>query len=83
MATPRKSTKSKTVKKPADGYVVEELGDGLVAVFPAVKGGDSDSYANLASELIVAADSPSEVQTRTMPKRFIVPARVAKAAGLI
>jgi len=91
MATPRKSAASKAketsspkaAKRPVSGHVVEELDNDTVAVFPALKKGNSGDYAQLAAELIAAADNPSEVQTRTMPKRFIIPARVAKAAGLI
>lgn len=83
MATPRKSTASKPAKQRATGHVVEELDKDTVAVFPALKKGNSGDYAQLAADLIAAADNPSEVQTRTMPKRFIIPTRVAKAAGLI
>jgi len=86
MATQSKSkasTKAGTTKKASSGStggrVVEELDNDMVAVYPAPKNGD---YEALAKELIEAADSPSQVETRSMPKRFVVPTKIAKAIGL-
>lgn len=92
MATQRKatsksstqsSTKSGTAKKASSGgtggRVVEEIDKTMVAVYPAAKTGD---YEALAKELIEAAEYPSQVETRSMPKRFVVPTKIAKAIGL-
>ena len=82
-ATPKSSTKDGTAKKASSrgtgGRVVEEISKTMVAVYPAAKTGD---YEALAKELIEAAEHPSQVETRSMPKRFVVPTKIAKAIGL-
>lgn len=82
-ATSKSSTKDGTAKKASSrgtgGRVVEEISKTMVAVYPAAKTGD---YEALAKELIEAAEYPSQVETRSMPKRFVVPTKIAKAIGL-
>lgn len=82
-ATSKASTKAGTTKKAPSrgtgGRVVEELNKTMVAVYPAAKSGD---YEALAKELIEAAEYPGQVETRSMPKRFVVPTKIAKAIGL-
>lgn len=82
-ATSKSSTKDGTAKKASSrgtgGRVVEEISKTMVAVYPAAKTGD---YEALAKELIEAAEHPSQVETRSMPKRFVVPTKIAKAIGL-
>ena len=81
-ATSKSSTKDGTAKKASSrgtgGRVVEEISKTMVAVYPAAKTGD---YEALAKELI-AAECPGQVETRSMPKRFVVPTKIAKAIGL-
>ena len=82
-ATSKASTKAGTTKKAPSrgtgGRVVEEIDKTMVAVYPAAKSGD---YEALAKELLEAAEHPSQVETRSMPKRFVVPIKIAKAIGL-
>lgn len=82
-ATSKSSTKDGTAKKASSrgtgGRVVEEISKTMVAVYPAAKTGD---YEALAKELLEAAEHPSQVETRSMPKRFVVPTKIAKAIGL-
>lgn len=82
-ATSKSSTKDGTAKKASSrgtgGRVVEEIDKTMVAVYPAAKTGD---YEALAKELIEAAEYPGQVETRSMPKRFVVPTKIAKAIGL-
>ena len=82
-ATSKSSTKDGTAKKASSrgtgGRVVEEISKTMVAVYPAAKTGD---YEALAKELIDAAEHPGQVETRSMPKRFVVPTKIAKAIGL-
>lgn len=82
-ATSKSSTKDGTAKKASSrgtgGRVVEEISKTMVAVYPAAKTGD---YEALAKELIEAAECPGQVETRSMPKRFVVPTKIAKAIGL-
>lgn len=82
-ATSKSSTKTGTAKKASSrgtgGRVVEEIDKTMVAVYPAAKTGD---YEALAKELIEAAEHPGQVETRSMPKRFVVPTKIAKAIGL-
>lgn len=82
-ATSKSSTKDGTAKKASSrgtgGRVVEEISKTMVAVYPAAKTGD---YEALAKELIEAAEYPGQVETRSMPKRFVVPTKIAKAIGL-
>lgn len=82
-ATSKSSTKAGTAKKASSrgtgGRVVEEIDKTMVAVYPAAKSGD---YEALAKELLDAAEHPSQVETRSMPKRFVVPIKIAKAIGL-
>lgn len=82
-ATSKSSTKDGTAKKASSrgtgGRVVEEISKTMVAVYPAAKTGD---YEALAKELLEAAEHPSQVETRSMPKRFVVPIKIAKAIGL-
>lgn len=82
-ATSKSSTKADTTKKASSrgtgGRVVEEISKTMVAVYPAAKTGD---YEALAKELIEAAEYPGQVETRSMPKRFVVPIKIAKAIGL-
>ena len=82
-ATSKSSTKDGTAKKASSrgtgGRVVEEIDKTMVAVYPAAKTGD---YEALAKELLEAAEHPSQVETRSMPKRFVVPIKIAKAIGL-
>ena len=82
-ASTQPSTKSGTTKKASSsatgGRVVEEIDKTMVAVYPAAKSGD---YEALAKELLEAAEHPSQVETRSMPKRFVVPIKIAKAIGL-
>lgn len=82
-ATSKSSTKDGTAKKASSrgtgGRVVEEIDKTMVAVYPAAKTGD---YEALAKELIDAAEHPGQVETRSMPKRFVVPTKIAKAIGL-
>jgi hypothetical protein len=75
--TTTKSTAAKNTGK--NGYVVEELDNGLVSVAPT----DSADFGELAGKLISSADSPEEVETRSMPRRFVVPADLAKKAGVL
>lgn len=73
------TTKSAPAKaKPKNGYVVEELGNGFVSVYPT----DLADFAELAGKLISSANHPEEVQTRSMPRRFVVPADLAKKSGV-
>lgn len=65
--------------KGKNGYVVEELDNGLVSVYPT----DSADFTELAGKLISSAKQPEEVQTRSMPRRFVVPADLAKKSGLL
>lgn len=79
-----KQTDTTTESAPAksegkNGYVVEELDGGLVSVYPT----DSADFAELAGKLISSANQPEEVQTRSMPRRFVVPADLAKKSGLL
>ena len=82
-ATSKASTKAGTAKKASSrgtgGRVVEEISKTMVAVYPAAKSGD---YEALAKELLDAAEYPGQVETRSMPKRFVVPTKIAKAIGL-
>ena len=82
-ATSKSSTKAGTAKKSSSrgtgGRVVEEISKTMVAVYPAAKTGD---YEALAKELLEAAEYPGQVETRSMPKRFVVPIKIAKAIGL-
>ena len=82
-ATSKSSTKDGTAKKASSrgtgGRVVEEIDKTMVAVYPAAKSGDFEA---LAKELIEAAEYPGQVETRSMPKRFVVPTKIAKAIGL-
>lgn len=82
-ATSKSSTKDGTAKKASSrgtgGRVVEEISKTMVAVYPAAKTGD---YEALAKELLDAAEHPGQVETRSMPKRFVVPTKIAKAIGL-
>lgn len=82
-ATSKSSTKDGTAKKASSrgtgGRVVEEISKTMVAVYPAAKSGDFEA---LAKELIEAAEYPGQVETRSMPKRFVVPTKIAKAIGL-
>lgn len=88
MATQRKATSKAPTKAGAakkapsrgtGGRVVEEIDKTMVAVYPAAKSGD---YEALAKELIEAAEHPGQVETRSMPKRFVVPTKIAKVIGL-
>lgn len=78
MATTRKAAKttSKAASKKQTGRVVEELDGGLVAVYPT----DQADYKKLAVELLQAANQPEDVQTRSMPRRFVAPADLVKKA---
>ena len=82
-ASTKPSTKAGTAKKEPSrgtgGRVVEEIDKTMVAVYPAAKSGDFEA---LAKELIEAAEYPGQVETRSMPKRFVVPTKIAKAIGL-
>lgn len=82
-ATSKSSTKAGTAKKAPSrgtgGRVAEEISKTMVAVYPAAKTGD---YEALAKELLEAAEYPGQVETRSMPKRFVVPIKIAKAIGL-
>lgn len=62
-----------TAKKQT-GRVVEDLGNGLVAVYPT----DQADCTKLAAELLQAANQPGDVQTRSMPRRFVAPADLVK-----
>lgn len=64
-----------TAKKQT-GRVVEDLGNGLAAVYPA----DQADYKKLAVELLQAANQPADVQTHSMPRRFVAPADLVKKA---
>lgn len=73
------TTKSEAAKDTGkNGYVVEELDNGFVSVYPT----DSADFAELAGKLISSADTPEEVQTRSMPRRFVVSADLAKKSGV-
>ena len=81
MATPRKTTKStsKATSKASDskkqaGRVVEDLGNCLAAVYPV----DQADYKKLAVELLQAAEKPEDVQTRSMPRRFVAPVNLVE-----
>ena len=63
-----------TTAKKQTGRVVEDLGGGLVAVYPT----DQADYKKLAVELLQAANQPEDVQTRSMPRRFVAPADLVK-----
>ena len=82
-ATSKASTKAGTAKQAPSrgtgGRVGEEIDKTMVAVYPAAKSGDFEA---LAKELIEAAEYPGQVETRSMPKRFVVPTKIAKAIGL-
>lgn len=65
-----------TNAKKQTGRVVEDLGNGLAAVYPT----DQADYKKLAVELLQAANQPGDVQTHSMPRRFVAPADLVKKA---
>ena len=65
-----------TTAKKQTGRVVEDLGNGLAAVYPT----DQADYKKLAVELLQAANQPGDVQTHSMPRRFVAPADLVKKA---
>lgn len=74
---PRAKATPTPVENPTPGCVVH-IHDGTATITP-IKAADVPAIAWL---LLDAADDPAQVRTNTAPMGWVVPEKIAKAAGL-